>query len=349
MTAAIGPSTPSRTRRPRAPVSPTPFLTRDFRRPRRDARRRPPRTEAAPVPRAPARGDPPAAAGQTDRSREPRCAPGGRPSTSRVRTLRSTPSLRPTPPRARNVPRSSSATIRERSSCASNTLSYSGRNRIGTVMSSEGRRASGRSKSSTPRSSLRTWSRAREASITSPSRVSPDHDWTSFADAGPNAARYRITRSVTDADFATGRPSHRSTVVERAAPPSPQMPRGGTCTSGNKYRTAYASASGSRSGHWSPNNVASSAVVRGSSSTSLRPAATTASTSTPSRRRPNGLPTQNARSSTGCVTDRNQTQSSAVTRCKVPRMSAMRTAARCSMSSASASGRNASTRVHMPT
>jgi hypothetical protein len=242
--------------------------------------------------------------------------------------------------------RSPSDMIRVRSSWDRIRLSYSGTSRAGAGTSGPGRGPSGRSNSSRPCSSAKTRSRSRIGPMTSRSRVSPDQACTSWTVAGPNAARYRSTMAASDGRSASGRPSHTSAGVCRARPDFPQTARGGTCTSGTRARTTWASASAGRPGQSWVSSSPSSAKVNGSSVVRAWPAAATAVRSTPGSRLPKLL--ARARSRTGWTSGRSVSASSALTRWMVPRMSAIRTTSRLISRRARSSGRKPSSRASRP-
>ena len=86
--------------------------------------------------------------------------------------------------------------------------------------------------------------------------------------------------SVSDGSGTSTPSSHCSIDVWAAAPLWPHSPRGGTCTSATSARICWASARGSASGKRSASAAPSCAKVRGSASTSSRPAAASTSRST---------------------------------------------------------------------
>ena len=116
--------------------------------------------------------------------------------------------------------------MRDRSSWDRNTLSYCGRNRIGTGTSSAAMTPSSTSNSSRPASSRYVRRRGRSRSMTSRRPVSHDQMRMSLTVAGPNTARYRSTRSSM-----LGMVDHRSAEpalggrVGRTARPAPQPAR----------------------------------------------------------------------------------------------------------------------------
>ncbi len=137
-------------------------------------------------------------------------------------------------------------------------------------------------------------------------------------------------------------------MVWTVCPLFPQTPRGGTWTSGIRWRMARAREAGSRSGHHSLSSSPSSLAARGRSSSSVRAAATSASMSTPSMPARLARLAYRPRSKTGCNRGRRARKSRAVTRCTVLRISAMRTARRSRIRQASSSERKPSSRVHRP-
>ena len=128
----------------------------------------------------------------------------------------------------------SADTMRDRSSCPSTTLSYSGRNRTGAGVSGSGSGARGASTSSRPCSSRNVRRLGRSLSMISAAPGRPDHARRSAGAAGPNTFRYRITSSSGASPVAIGAPTQDSSVVNAERPLRRHNPRGVTCTVGNR-------------------------------------------------------------------------------------------------------------------
>ena len=168
----------------------------------------------------------------------------------------------------------SSGSTRRRSACAIRSSSHRERKRIGARSSPSASGARGRSISSRPSSSAKRLSRIDSSAGSIVLRSCPLHDARSALVAGPNAARYRLTRCASASATGGGRKVAARNRTPRVKPHSAVFGSGSSgirCRSHARSRRLSTSPAGPRR---SSRNATSSRAARGSRRTCARTAVT---------------------------------------------------------------------------